>query len=895
MSHSPGNADTLAGFLARCSEQYGQRPAVLTPSGDELSYEGFAGRVFRIADGLGPRSRADRMAIVMPNGPDMSAALLAVMSVCVAVPLNPAYTEAELEGYFAHARIDSLLVGDDKTDAARSVAKRNGIEVLTFGEAGAPSSAAAAEPDDIAVILLTSGTTGRSKLVPLTHRNLTVGARNVAESMQLSPNDRVLSMWEQYHVGGVVDLLLAPLAAGSSIISAGGFNADLALQLLERLGPTWFQGVPTTMRALYHQARALRPDHRGSSLRLLRSVAAALPPEWMRDLEDCFGVPVIQTFGMTEAAPLITSTRLPPAVRKPNSTGLPCGTTVAIVDESGSEQPAGVAGEVAVRGANVFSGYLDDAAANAAAFRNRWFLTGDLGFIDPDGELFLTGRTKDLINRGGEKISPREVEEALLAHPSIEQAAVFAVAHPTLGEDIGAAVVVRRGRVATVTDIEAFAAERLAQFKVPHRYLMVPDLPKSSIGKVLRSEVAALYAEHLGHATRAQPSNGLETALAKIWADELDVEALGVDDMFVELGGDSLSSVRILMAAEGLLGLQMPGDATRHFSTVRAMAAYLVELGCATEPPFLGKAGDVDTAMLEATARLQGHPLDPQMLARARLRLEFQAARHAAENVATPGELQDMLAQNWLRFGEALQHPLATLRALRERHRVSRLLQESVVRASFPAAWRREPLGANADLFTSDRGEPSAKTLVVGFSSRAMRLTAPTYAILCALDPSGVDLVLLRDPTRQHYLSGVRGIGGTIEAVARWADEFARSKGYGRVVALGTSSGGIPAICAALLNRWPRVLASGADQPTRHLHLQQLLEVCAPLQPEARTEIVLAYSALRQRDKLGADEINALLPAARHLPDPRFKDHALLYLLQERGELRAFFDAHLLR
>lgn len=894
MSLNP-SSDTLTGLLADLADRHGERLAVLAPSGRSQDYADFTSLISRMAGGLGPRRRGERMAIVMPNGPDMSAALLAVMSACVAVPFNPAYTAAELEAYFEQAKIASLLVSDAGGDVARAVATRRGIEVLTFADIQRSDGAAeVAQPDDTAIILLTSGTTGRSKLVPLTHRNLTVGARNVAESLRLSPDDRVLSMWEQYHVGGVVDLLLAPLVAGSSIVSAGGFDANLALQLIDETRPTWFQGVPTTVRALYHRARELRGDWRGSSLRLLRSVAAALPPEWMHDLEDCFGVPVIQTFGMTEAAPLITSTGLPPAVRKPKSTGKPCGTEVAIIDGKGLRQPTGATGEVAVRGPNVFNGYLDDEAANEAAFREGWFLTGDLGFIDSDGDLFLAGRTKDLINRGGEKISPLEVEEALLAHPAIEQAAVFAVDHVTLGEDIGAAIVLRHGKVATIPDIEAFAAERLAHFKVPHRYLVRSDLPKSSVGKVLRSEVAAIYAEHVKHSSRAEPANDLERALVDIWAEELDVASVGANDLFVELGGDSLSSIRILLAAEALLGIEIGQDAVRHFSTVRNMAAYLVELGCATEAPFRGKAGDVDTAMLQASSRLQGHPIDRHMLARAGSRLQFQAARHAAENVATPAELEDMLAQSWFRLSDALRSPTATLKAFQERHRVRRSLEESVQRAREPMAWRRQPMSTNADLFTSDGNEPPGKTLIVGFSSRAMRLTAPTYGILCALDPRRADLLLLRDPTRQHYLSGVPGIGGTIEAVARWTDTLAKTSGYERVVALGTSSGGIPAVCAALLNRWPRVLASGADQPSRHHHLKNLLAACAPLHPEAGTEVILAYSALRERDKLGASEINGLLPAARQLPDPRFRDHALLYLLQQRGELGAFLNAHLL-
>jgi acyl carrier protein len=889
------DGDTLTGFLAHLELEHAGRPAIIDPAGASRTYAEFRAQVRAIASRLGPRQRTERIAIVMPNGPQMSAALLAVASVCVSVPFNSAYTEAELEEYFTQARIGSLLVTSERSAAARAVAARLGIEIMEFGEGTPPEVSTGPLPEDIAIILLTSGTTGRSKLVPLTHRNLTAGARNVAASISLSPDDRVLSMWEQYHVGGVVDLLLAPLAAGSSIISAGGFSADRALELLASHRPTWFQGVPTTIRELYHRARERRPNWHDSSLRFLRSVASALPPEWMHDLESYFNVPVIQTFGMTEAAPLITSTRLPPALRKPNSTGVPCGTTIAVIDSEGRELPAGDTGEVAVRGANVFSGYLEEPEVNAASFRQGWFLTGDLGRLDPDGELFLVGRTKDMINRGGEKISPREVEDALLTHPSIEEAAVFAVSHPTLGEDLGAAVVFRRGEVATTVDIKAFVSSRLAPFKVPQRYIVLPELPKSSVGKVQRSQVAALYLQSLKQTHRIAPSNGLEAALAKIWAEDLDLEpdAVGVEDLFVELGGDSLSSLRILLAAENLLGTKIPEDASEHFHTVRSMAEYLIERGSAKEPPFHGKVVDIDAAVLMARRRLETYPLDPRMLAATLLPRDFRVARHAAENVATPTELKAMLDESWLRPGYAIRHPLLTLELARARRSVGKRLMNSLSRATNSGEWVRQPIASSADLFSSSAVPTSQKTLIVGFCGRAMRLTAPTYTILCALDPRRCDLLMLRDLSRQHYRFGLAGLGPTLEAAARWLDDYARSKGYARTIALGSSAGGIPAVCTALLNRWPRVLAAGADQPSRHSHLLELLRVCASL-PNTDTDVRLAYSSQLQRDSIGAKQIRDFIPMALLVPDKRFKEHSLLDKLQARGELWNFFEQHLM-
>jgi acyl-CoA synthetase (AMP-forming)/AMP-acid ligase II len=278
----------------------------------------------------------------------------------------------------------------------------------TRGDGPVPSPA----PDDVALVLLTSGSTGRAKSVPLTHRNVCASARDVAASMSLGSSDRCLAMWEQYHVGGLVDLLLAPLVSGGVVICTPGFRTDEALRLLAEARPTWFQVVPTTLGDLVAQVRRDGRGRPGGSLRLLRSVAAALPPRLMAEAEETFSVPVLQTFGMTEAGPLITSTLPPPAPRKPGSVGRSCGCEIRIVDSGWVALPPGQTGQVAIRGPNVFSGYEDDAAANAAQFRDGWFLTGDLGRLDPEGDLFLVGRLKQLINRGGEKVNPQEVDDA---------------------------------------------------------------------------------------------------------------------------------------------------------------------------------------------------------------------------------------------------------------------------------------------------------------------------------------------------------------------------------------------------------------------------------------------------------------------------------------------------
>jgi acyl-CoA synthetase (AMP-forming)/AMP-acid ligase II/acyl carrier protein len=859
---------------------------------------------------------AGRVAIVLPNGPDLSTTMLAASVAGVALPFNPAYRADEFEAYFRQSRAAILVAADDDAGPSPEVARRLGMRVVRLESdlaAGLDEEADAAfdaddpcpAPDDVALLLLTSGSTGRGKIVPLTHRNLCTAAADVGRSVALGPSDRVLSMWEQFHIGGVVDLLLAPLLAGGTVVSAGGFDAPRFFECLRGAEPTWFQGVPTTLRELSHHARSRGIDVSGSSLRFLRSVAAALPEEWRRELEDRFGVPVVQTFGMTEAAPLITSTRLPPCRRKPGSVGASCGPVVRIMDDLGRPLPPGATGQIAVRGANVFAGYEGDDEANAVAFRDGWFYTGDLGHLDADGELFLTGRVKELINRGGEKVTPKEVDDVLLAHPDVEEAAAFAIPHPTLGEDVAAAVVLRAGAAVDEAALRDHAAERLAAFKVPRHILLLDELPRCPVGKVRRRELAERFVRDARTSAAASPTTGLEAAIAALWAEELDLETIGVDDDFAVSGGDSLSSVRIVLAAERLVGRKIPDRMVGRFRTVRSMAAALLELGCPPEPPFAaegprGAADPQPTArdgLLDAvTAAMVGRDALPKrLLFDCPTLLAFDTARHIAENVSTPAELAVLMAAGgtW-GLGTIVKAPLTGLAIARRRGAMTREFLETMRRADRPMLWRRESVAEHADLFRADALPAACKTLVVGFSSRAMRLTTPTYHILCALRPDRFDLLLLRDPGRRHYLHGVPGIGATVATAAEWLGRHARDAGYRRVVALGTSSGGMPAIAAAILQGWDAVLACGADRPSSHPHLLALLRECAIRPDTARSPAIkLAYSAHNDRDRAGADEIRHILPTATLAPDQRHKNHALLNELHRSGELSAFLTTHL--
>ncbi len=572
------------------AEKHGARNGIETEGAPPLTYRAILDRSTAVAKCIlavcsNQDRRRPRIGIVLPNGPEMAVALLGVVAAGAALPFNPSYRKAEFESYFDELCLDALLVRMDDDGPAIAAATSAGIEILRLSPHGGlegiepvTKEIPLPAPDDVALVLLTSGSTGRAKSVPLTHRNICSSVDDICRSINLTAEDRCLSMWEQYHVGGLVDLLLVPLASGGTMLCTGGFNANAFFRILDTLKPTWFQAVPTTLNELvFHAARNPVAVER-NSMRLIRAVAAALSPALMAEVESLFRVPVIQTFGMTEAGPLISSTRLPPSIRKPGSVGASCGPEIRIVRHDGSTCPVSESGEIVVRGPNVFSGYENDPLANAAQFRNDWFHTGDTGYLDADGDLFLTGRIKQLINRGGEKVNPQEIEDAILTHPAIAEAAVYPLKHRTLGEDVAAAIVLRGP--ADISEIRAFLSSRLAHFKIPQGISILDGLPRNRIGKVNKIALAASHEEIVKHnLTFTPPRNKLEAYLANLWATELDLYTVGVHDDFAAIGGDSLSSLRILVAVETLFRIKVPERMTITFTTVARMAEQLQSLG----------------------------------------------------------------------------------------------------------------------------------------------------------------------------------------------------------------------------------------------------------------------------------------------------------------------------
>ncbi len=455
----------------------------------------------------------DRVAIVLPNGPAMAAAFLTVAQAAVTAPLNPAYRREEFDFYLSDLGARAVILPEGPGGAAEAAAQALGLTVLRLAEpegapagtfrlaAGTGPGAAAGDggapgPGDVALILHTSGTTSRPKIVPLTQGNLAASARHIGAALALSPADRCLNVMPLFHIHGLVAAVTASLAAGGSVWCAPGFDALRFFGWLSEADPTWFTAVPTMHQAILARARRNAEAIARSRLRLVRSSSASLPPQVFAELSAAFGVPVIESYGMTEAAHQMASNPLPPRAQKPGSVGVAAGPEVRIADEAESRLlPDGATGEVVISGPNVTPGYEGNPEANARSFflagGRRWFRTGDQGRLDAEGYLWLTGRLKEIINRGGEKVSPLEVDAVLMDHPAVAQAVAFALPHEKLGEEVAAAVVLRDGAEATEAEIRAFAAGRLAAFKVPRQVVIVPEIPKGATGKLQRIGLAA--------------------------------------------------------------------------------------------------------------------------------------------------------------------------------------------------------------------------------------------------------------------------------------------------------------------------------------------------------------------------------------------------------------------
>jgi acyl-CoA synthetase (AMP-forming)/AMP-acid ligase II len=498
------SADTLLDVLHFADSH----TAIVVPElGIDVTYDSLRQQVLTMANALASAgiSRGDAVAIALPNGLPAIVSFLAASIAGTAAPLNPTYPYEEFHFFLGDTNARILLCPPVGAEFVRTAAKDRNIPVFSveMNEQGnvrmvdAPSgvTATAPTPDDIALVLHTSGSTGRPKRVPLRHFNLAVSSANIANTYALTQADVSLCIMPLFHIHGLIGSTMATLLSGGTVVVPTKFNALSFWRTVRENRVTWYSGVPTMHQLL--MARSRHKPAEAATLRFLRSCSAPLSPELIHKIEDVFGVPFVEAYGMTEAAHQMTSNPLPPRHRKAGSVGVGTGLRISIMDKEGNHLGTNQRGEIAIQGANVFRGYENNPEANARAFVNGWFRTGDEGFLDADCYLHLTGRIKDIIIRGGENIAPHEVDEILLRHPAVAAAVTFGYVHPTLGEEVAAAVVLHERHGATEEELIKHSREFLAEYKCPKKIYLVDSIPTTATGKIRRRAVAtALLDDH---------------------------------------------------------------------------------------------------------------------------------------------------------------------------------------------------------------------------------------------------------------------------------------------------------------------------------------------------------------------------------------------------------------
>lgn len=537
-------------------------------------------RTVRALNQLGV-GQQDCVGLVLSNGPMLANSFLSIASGAVCVPLNPAYTEAEFDFYLSDLNVKALIVRCGDQSSAVTSARKLGIRVLEieqlegfseglftfqgFEQSRSDEDPVLAQPQDVALMLHTSGTTSKPKIVPLTQRNLCSSAKNIINSLQLDSADRCLNVMPLFHIHGLVAAVLAPLIAGGSVVCSPGFYAPEFGNWLLRFQPTWYTAVPSMHQSILKFAAKEQEKIKEVNLRFIRSSSSPLAPGLMQLLEDTFQAPVLEAYGMTEASHQIACNPLPPLPRKAGSVGLPTGVEIAILDENMKIiSSTNEMGEIIIRGKTVTLGYHHNPEANEDSFYDGWLRTGDQGFLDEDGYLFISGRIKEIINRGGEKISPREVDEVMLMHPCVLQAVTFAIPDELLGEKVATAVVLKEKSVGE-KDLMKFVSLHLSQFKVPEKIVILDEIPLGPTGKVQRVGLAkklgldkALPKPISGEETLVSPRTDIEMTIREIWQQTLRTSNIGVTQSFRSLGGDSMLATLIHTKLETTFTIDIP-------------------------------------------------------------------------------------------------------------------------------------------------------------------------------------------------------------------------------------------------------------------------------------------------------------------------------------------------
>ncbi|HEV8133986.1 MAG TPA: non-ribosomal peptide synthetase [Pyrinomonadaceae bacterium] len=584
--------------LTAQAEQTPHALAIAAPHRRPLTYAGLLTQTHAVRAALNSIGigRNDRVVMALNNGPEMAVAFIAMASCVTCVPLNPNYRADEFEFYISRLNARALVVESESNSPAKAVGTALGLSIIELSpqrdaEAGIFQLSGAggmfnarggfAQPEEHALLLHTSGTTSAPKIVPLTHGNVCSMATNNQVFLGLTGEDLCLNVMPLFHSTGLIGVTLSSMMSGAGVVCPEGFYAPKFVDWFEEFKPTWFTAVPSIHQAILLRTAVERDRVSQNRLRFIRSSSSALPRSVLQELEATFDAPVIESYGLTECG-MIACNPLPPGQRKVGSVGVPTLVELAIREEAGALLEPHQTGEVLVRGACVMSGYEDSAAVNEESFTGGWFKTGDQGFLDTNGYLFLTGRLKEIINRGGEKIAPLEVDEALMDHPSVEQAVTFGVPNELLGEEVAAAVVLHLECTATEKEIRDFVSKRLADFKVPRQILILTEIPKGSFGKIQRNGLA----KRLGvkpcdqlplknEAGYTPPATWEESRLVEIWARVLGLNSVGIHDDFFALGGDSILATQVVSQVRKVMQVELSQVSLFEMPTVAELARSL--------------------------------------------------------------------------------------------------------------------------------------------------------------------------------------------------------------------------------------------------------------------------------------------------------------------------------
>ena len=566
-------------------------PALVCSGLDVMSFEGLARQIRLIGEqlartGIGSGSR---VGIALPRGPE--AALLSVAVSCMAtvLPINPTLVPIELEEELRRIRVDALIVPGWEPVPAWATASNPAFDLFQV-------SKAARSLDDVVLthlrpiarrllregpvhgqsvcaIFRTSGTTGAAKRVPVTHENLLEMARKMGRWLQLGRTDRSACVMPIYYNAGFKATLVVPLLIGCSVALPQSSGPQDFRQWVSDLRPTWLTAAPAFLQALLDKLRDLPDGELRHTLRFVLSTASYLPDGVRTELQQRMGVPVLEFYGLCEAG-MMTAPRLPPASLEPGTVGTVPAGELEIHGDDGRPLGPGKVGQIMLRGPSVMPGYLQDIDDTPAGLVDGWLATGDLGSVDAEGDLTVVGRTKEIINRGGEKISPYDVEKVLLRHPAVREAAAFAVPHPRLGENIAAAVVLNDGAEATSSTLIEFLHDGLAPFQMPRQVHVLRSLPKGATGKISRAQLSAAYGDH--QRASVLPDEPLQIQVAEIWQRILKRRDIGIDEDFFEAGGDSLQATEMLLELEAQTRQTIAPSEIKAELTIRHLVQTLV-------------------------------------------------------------------------------------------------------------------------------------------------------------------------------------------------------------------------------------------------------------------------------------------------------------------------------